>query len=729
MSRAPAVSVPKPAVPLKRSDVHPVVVLLLEANGTNAGVIERTLAEAGRGGFRVVRVSRVTEALQRLARRDIEVVLVGQPLPDGDSRGAFDCLRHAAPDALILPMSGLGLDADSTASMDYGMDGILAKRREDVSWLPETLRYVTQRKRAESVLRIAEEALFEEKERARVTLSSIGDAVLVTDLRGNVTYLNPVAEALTGWANAEAAGRSLPDVFNIVDGATREPATDPAQRAIHEDRTVGLEANCILLRRDGSESGIEDSAAPVHDRHGYVSGAVIVFRDVSQSRAMTRKMAYLARHDTLTGLPNRALLNERLSQAVRLAHRHGKQAALLFVDLDDFKEINDTLGHQRGDHVLQTVANFLTTCVRTSDTVCRQGGDEFVILLAEIEKPDDAARVAEKLLRAFTEPVVVDGHAVRVAMSIGISIYPDDGDSADALMEHADRAMYSAKTSARDDNVPRIERKNRFVVPASIENNLQRAFEKGEFVLHYQPQIDVASGQVIGVEAFVRWLDPQRGLVHPHQFLALAEQSGLIVPIGHWILQEACRQARVWQAAGAATLPVAINVSGPEFRHAHFPETVAEVLHEAAMEPGCLELELTESTLMQDPETSAARLKALKDLGVHIALDDFGAGTSSLNHLGRFPLDTLKVDHSLMQDIDKDPGRAIILRSLIGLGRNLEYRVVAEGVESVEQFGFLKAQHCDAAQGFQLGRPLPADECSRLLLARQPYRQARHGSR
>lgn len=314
-----------------------------------------------------------------------------------------------------------------------------------------TVEDISTRKSAELALREAESALFEEKERAQVTLNSIGDAVLVTDLMGNVTYINQVAEEMIGWLYEDAQGRPLSEVFNIIDGTTRQVAPDPAQRAIAEDRIIELAANCILIRRDGYESFIEDSAAPVHDRDGQVTGAVIVFHDLSQSRAMVTKMTHQAQHDFLTGLPNRALLIERLSQALKLAQRHDKQVGLLFVDLDDFKHINDSLGHGFGDQLLQTVAERLVACVRATDTVCRHGGDEFVILLAEIERPQDASGVAEKLQSAFAVPQRIDGQEINLTLSIGISVYPDDGDNIDAMMHNADIAMYNAKKSGRND--------------------------------------------------------------------------------------------------------------------------------------------------------------------------------------------------------------------------------------------------------------------------------------
>jgi diguanylate cyclase (GGDEF)-like protein/PAS domain S-box-containing protein len=580
----------------------------------------------------------------------------------------------------------------------------------------QTVEDITERKSTEFVLRAAEEALFEEKERAQVTLNSIGDAVLTTDLLGNVTYLNLVAEAMTGWSRGDALGRPLAEVFRIIDGTTRQAVVNPAQHALEEDRTVGLAADCVLIRRDGFESAIEDSAAPIHNRDGQIAGAVIVFHDVSQSRATAVKMAHLAQHDFLTDLPNRALLTERLSQAIGLAHRHRKQVALLFVDLDYFKRINDSLGHASGDQLLRSVADRLVASVRASDTVCRQGGDEFVILLAEIEQPQDAAHIAEKLRAAFSAPHLVDGQELHVTLSIGISVYPDDGGTVDTVMQNADTAMFHAKASGRNNyQFFRAEMNVRAVPRLAVESSLRRALKEGEFLLHYQPQIDLASSAMIGAEALIRWRDPNLGVVYPGQFVPIAEECGLIVPIGSWVLREACRQVRVWLDAGLRAVPVSVNISAVEFRHKGFVDGVALILQETGLAPGYLELELTESILMHDAESSTSVLAALKAMGVRLAIDDFGTGYSSLSYLKRFPIDTLKIDQSFVRDIVTDTDDATIVAAVIGMGKNLKQRVVAEGVETPEQLAFLRTQQCDEGQGFHFSHSLPAEAFGLLL--------------
>ncbi|WP_430433935.1 EAL domain-containing protein [Methyloversatilis sp.] len=587
----------------------------------------------------------------------------------------------------------------------------------------QTVEDITGRKAAEAVLQRAEEALFDEKERAQVTLNSIGDAVLATDVNGCVSYMNRVAESMTGWTAREALGQPLTEVFAVIDGTTRAVAANPAQRAVAEDRTVGLAMDCLLIRRDGVELPIEDSAAPIHDRQGRVTGAVIVFHDVSQSRAMTLRMAHMAQHDFLTGLPNRALLTERLAQAIGQAARHHKQVALLFIDLDFFKRINDSLGHAVGDQLLQCVAERLVGCVRTTDSVCRQGGDEFVILLAEIEQPQDAAGVADKLHQAFIEPQQVAGHALQITLSIGISVYPDDGNTADAMMQNADTAMYHAKAQGRNNcQFFTPEMNARAVHRLLIESGLRRALGNAEFRLHYQPQMNLASGGMTGAEALLRWRDPVHGLIPPAQFIQIAEECGLIVPIGQWVMREACRQIRAWLDAGLRVVPVAVNISAVELWRPGFADSVARILGEAGVPPHLLELELTESRLMEDAESSMSVLKSLKCIGVQLVIDDFGTGYSSLSYLRRFPFDALKIDQSFVHDLDSDEGDDGIVGAIIGMATHLRQKVIAEGVETEQQLALLRIRQCESVQGHLLGRPVDADAFAGLLAQRMPLR-------
>jgi diguanylate cyclase (GGDEF)-like protein/PAS domain S-box-containing protein len=563
---------------------------------------------------------------------------------------------------------------------------------------------------------IAEDALFVEKERAQVTLNCIGDAVICTDIAGNITFLNVVAEKMTAWSWNDAAGRPMAEVFRIVDGTTRKAVRDPMKMAIEKNETVGLTVNCVLISCDGCEYAIEDSAAPIHDRAGLVTGAVIVFHDVSAARAMSMQMTHSAQHDVVTGLPNRTLLNDRITQSIALAHRNSRSIALLFLDLDHFKYINDSLGHDIGDQLLQCVSTRLLAGVRGSDTVSRQGGDEFVILLSEISHPEDAATSAKKLLVSISAPCSIRGHDLHIDGSIGISIYPADGEDAETLIKNADTAMYCAKESGRNNfqfftaemNLKSVERQ-------SVESSLRRAIERDEFLLHYQPKINLATGEITGVEALIRWQQPGRGLVPPAQFVPIAEDCGLILPIGRWVLREACRQAREWQAAGLSFKRISVNVSAAEFRDKAFVKHVATILAETGIDASYLDLELTEGVLMANAESTGATLQALKAMGIHLAVDDFGTGYSSLSYLRQFPIDVLKIDQSFVRQITSDPDDSPIVSAIIDMAKNLKQRVIAEGIETQEQLAFLQARHCAEGQGYLFSQPLPASEFGRLL--------------
>ncbi|MEQ5836297.1 EAL domain-containing protein [Marinobacter sp. NFXS9] len=563
----------------------------------------------------------------------------------------------------------------------------------------------------------SEKTLFEERACTEVILDAIGDAVLTTDIRGDVTYLNRMAESMTGWSLAEARGRSLAEVLHLIESQTRLPASNPAVRAMHEDRMVEFETDCVLVQRDGREAPIEDSASPIHGRYGEVIGAVIVFHDVTQPRAMMSELAFLAHHDFLTGLPNRALLAERSEQAIGQASRHGKQVALLFLDVDFFKKINDSLGHAVGDQVLQTVAGRLVQCVRNTDTVSRQGGDEFVVLLAEIAGPSEAARVAEKLMSVFTEDQLLEGHEIQLTLSIGISVFPTDGDDVDTIMQNADTAMYHAKAQGRNNyqffetelNIRAIERLN-------LESGLRRALRQEEFELVFQPQIELATDSMIGAEVLIRWRHPVRGLLLPGQFIPIAEDCGLIIRIGHWVLHETCRQIRAWLDKGLAVVPLAINISAVEFNQYHFAERVQRILHETGVDARYVQIEITESLLMLDSEVSVNTLNALDAMGIKLAIDDFGTGYSSLSYIKRFPVQTLKIDQSFVRDIIIDEDDATIVTAVIGMGQNLKLKTLAEGVETDAQLDYLRAGGCDIAQGFYFSGPLLPEQFEQHLL-------------
>jgi diguanylate cyclase (GGDEF)-like protein/PAS domain S-box-containing protein len=693
-------------------------VLLIQDDPVYAGGVREALISSSDRPFHVEWVRRCAEGLEQLARgaeqekdstHGIAAVVVDLFLPDCQGIETFDRLYRAAPQIPVLILSASQDEEIAKLAVQRGAYDYLLKGRFDSYMLPKTLNNMLDRV-------ATSEVLFEEEERAQVTLNSIGDAVISTDVSGHVTYLNVVAESMTGWSREEAAGHSFEEVFPIIDATTRKAVPNPMALAVRQNKTVGLPPNCVLIRRDGFEAAIEDSAAPIHDRHGQVTGAVMVFHDVSTARAMSAQMAYLAQHDSLTDLPNRLLLKDRLAQSMARAHRHQQKMAVLYLDVDRFKNINDSLGHAIGDRLLQSVAQRLAACVRSSDTVSRQGGDEFVVLLSEATRGQEAAISAAKILLTLSKPHRIDQHDLTITVSIGIATYPDDGTEAETLMKNADFALLHAKNYGRnnyqffkpDMNVRALERQ-------SLESDLRHALDREEFVLHYQPKMNLETGAIVGLEALIRWRHPQRGLVPPSEFIRAAEECGFIVPISCWVLREGCRQARAWQDEGLPPMRIAINISAVELRSKDFVAGVRAILTETGLEPRYLELELTESFLMQDSQATAAVLQDLKELGVQLALDDFGTGYSSLSYLKRFPIDILKIDQSFVRDLTTDADDASIVSAVISMGKSLHMRVVAEGVETREQLEFLQEHNCPEGQGYYFGHPVVAGDITQIL--------------
>jgi len=684
-------------------------VLVVEDNAGDARLLREMFRSEDPDRFEITHLLRMRDAEIHLANRGTDVVLLDMGLPDGHGVDTVRRARAADPSIPIIVLTGLDDEDLAAEAMKAGAQDYLIKGQIENRALPRALRHAIERHRMQ-------ESLFVEKERAQVTLNCIGDAVICADISGNITFLNLVAEKMTGWSCQESAGRLMAEVFRILDATTRKTTPNPIELAVLHNRIVHLPLNCNLIRRDGVEISIEDSVAPIHDREGRAIGAVIVFRDVSATRALALEVAHSAQHDFLTGLPNRVLFNDRVSRAISLAPRHAQKVAVLFLDLDGFKHINDSLGHPAGDKLLQSIAKRLQACVRDSDTVSRQGGDEFVVLLSEMTRSEDAAITARRMLQAVAEVHSIDRHDLHVTASIGLSVYPDDGMDAETLIKNADTAMYQAKENGRQSyqffkpemNVRAVERQ-------SIEEHLRRALERDEFALHYQPKVNLRTGKIAGAEALIRWTNPKLGSVSPGQFIPVAEDCGLIVPIGRWVLREACTQARDWIDAGFSMGSVAVNISAMEFRDEEFIESVFAILKETRLDPEFLELELTESVLMKRAESAASVLKALRARGVQVAVDDFGTGYSSLSYLRKFPIDALKIDQSFVREITCAPAETTIVAAIISMGRSLNLRVVAEGAETQEELAFLQAHECDQAQGYFFSRPVGARQFAKLL--------------
>jgi len=550
-----------------------------------------------------------------------------------------------------------------------------------------------------------------ERRLSSTVFDSSSDAIMVSDRNNQIISVNAAFCEITGYARDEVLGK--------------DPKMLSAGRQQHEFylelwnslRETGKWNGEIWNRRKTGELYMEWlSISTVKNNQGEITHYVGIFSDITERKQAEERVRHLAHYDALTDLPNRTLFHDRLQQALIQAQRGHYQVAVMFIDLDRFKVINDTLGHSVGDLLLQAVAQRLTNCVRQGDTVCRQGGDEFVILLPEIGHAEDAALVAQKVLDSVGQPFFLDGHELHISSSIGISFFPSDGVTVDALMKNADVAMYRAKDLGRNNFQFYLSDMNaRSLEKFSLENNLRHALAHDELELYYQPLVDAGDSKLIGVEALLRWHHPELGLLHPAQFIPLAEETGMIVPIGEWVLRSACTQAQAWLKQGHAPLRMAVNLSARQFRQADLAGSVRKILDETGFDAHSLELEVTESTLMQNLDENIMTLKELKSMGIGIAVDDFGTGYSSLNYLKRLPIDTLKIDRSFVNDVIVNRDDAAIVNAIISLARSLALRVVAEGVENQEQQAFLEDHHCDEMQGYHFSHPLPADQFAELL--------------
>ena len=572
-----------------------------------------------------------------------------------------------------------------------------------------------------SARRAAELALRESEEKFRQLADNIPEIFWITDARQRkLHYLSPGFETLTGKPLTEVMRRPR-GWLQVVHPDDRERVRLARKGLPHEE--YNIEYRIVLA--DGSIRWVHDQAFPVRDASGTVYRIAGIGADVTHRKEAEEKLVYLAHYDGLTGLPNRVLFFDRLQQMLAQARRRGRQAAVMFLDLDRFKVVNDTLGHAVGDELLRNVAQRLSYCIRVGDTVARFSGDEFVLSVNDLKEAEDARHIAQKVLQAFTDPFRLNGHEVFVSTSIGIAMFPSDGEDEQSLLKSADTAMYRAKESGRDNfQFYTREMNARAMYRLELENSLRHALERDEFRLHYQPKACLVTGRVTGVEALLRWERPGHGLVAPGEFVPLLEDTGLIVPVGEWVLSEACRQIEAWRAGGHEPLSIAINMSARQFASRNLGEVVKRVLDAHKADPKLIELELTESLLMVNTEEAVRTLKYLKSLGVRLSIDDFGTGYSSLSYLKRFPIDALKIDRSFIDEITTDVDDATITLAVIGMAHNLGLKVVAEGVETEAQIAFLSANGCDEAQGYYFARPQPAGELARVVREAQRARLA-----
>lgn len=621
---------------------------------------------------------------------------------------------HGLRTSISLPLihgsqcfGALTLYAQNRSEIGTEEAGLLREMADDLAYGIAALRGEQARRDAQANLRLYQRVI-----------ESSSNAIVLTDARAPdhpITYVNPAFERLTGHSAADAIGRNARFLVRDLD----QPGLREIRQALR--RRESGHAVIELRRRDGSPVWCDLSIAPVSGEDCGVTHFVGIFVDITARVELERELAHRATHDGLTGLANRNLLYDRLSHELARARRDGSRAAVLALDLDRFKPVNDTLGHAAGDFLLKEVANRLRHAVRDEDTAARLGGDEFALVASELGAGDDAGRVAEKILAALAEPLVLEGQELSVSASIGIALFPDDAAAPEELLRCADAALYRAKEGGRN-------HWRRFAPgmlhladnPLQRAATLRRALEREEFVLHYQPKLDLRSGEITGAEALIRWCDPARGMIAPADFVPLAEDTGLIVGIGQWALRSACRQLRAWHEAGLPAIGVAVNLSARQLRQETLVATIEAVLSQTGLEAKYLELELTESMVMENFDAALTAIGRLRALGVRVSLDDFGTGYSSLGYLKRFPVASLKIDRSFVRDITTDADDAAIARAVIAMAHSLQLRVVAEGVETHGQLRYLMRHGCDEIQGYLLSRPLPAADFARFLRTAVP---------
>jgi diguanylate cyclase (GGDEF)-like protein/PAS domain S-box-containing protein len=539
------------------------------------------------------------------------------------------------------------------------------------------------------------------------TLDQTLEAVYIIDpdtLR--FTYVNEGAKRQTGYSQTELMQMTPIDI--------RKDATLEGVKKILQPLLAGvlhsLTYESVHRHKDGHDTPVEIFLQFIR-QEGQTPRFLAIATDISERKAAQEQIEFLAFHDALTRLPNRLLAKDHLHQAVLAAERENTKVALLFIDLDNFKTINDSLGHVIGDGLLKAVAVRLRECLSDADTLSRQGGDEFLIILNHVRDTESVSLVAEKILERIAEPFEIDQHELSISLSIGIAVYPDDGKDFDTLLKQSDTAMYQAKDCGRNTYRFHTDQMNIDAMEhLRMRNGLRRALANGEFVLHYQPQISLASGAVIGAEALIRWNHPELGMVAPGRFISVAEDTGLIVPMGDWVLREACRQSVAWRKAGLPELLMAVNLSAVQFKRGDVLKSVTQALAESGLEPALLELELTESILIKDTEKVLATVRQLKSLGIKLSIDDFGTGYSSLSYLKQFDVDKLKIDQSFVRNMVDDPNDAAIVRAIIQMAQGLNLTTIAEGVEDERQLALLRLQHCDEVQGYHFARPMPADQ-------------------
>ncbi|MGH7846654.1 MAG: EAL domain-containing response regulator [Candidatus Binatia bacterium] len=692
--------------------------LLLEDVPTDAELVCHELRKA-KIDFAWERVETKEAFLNGLKTFTPDAILADYNLPQFSAMDALRLLRKLELELPFILVTGSQSEEVAVECMREGADDYILKT--SLKRLPSALLNTLRKKDIELEKDRAEAELHRREEQYRLITENTQDLICMLDPVGNFTYVSPSARSLLGYEAKDLIGSSCFELIHPEDrqaaAATIEQILANADRGAQEFR---------LCRVTGEWRIFESVGSRILDDGGKPQRAVFVSRDITERKRDEETIRHLAYYDALTGLPNRTLFNDRLAQALAQAYRSRQMLGLMFLDLDRLKAVNDTLGHAMGDRLLQGVSERLKTCLRDGDTIARLGGDEFLLLLQGVTHLEDVAKVAQRLLEGLKPSFYCEGQELHTTASIGIALYPNDSKDAESLMKNADTAMYRAKELGRNNYQFYSASMNESALQRlSLENNLRRALQRREFVLHYQPQMNLTTGQITGAEALIRWNHPELGMIPPARFIPIAEESGLILPVGEWVMATATAQNKAWQEAGLRPLRIAVNLSPLHFKHKDLAQTIAKILQQTALDARYLELEVTESVIMQTTDSDAdavvATMLKLKETGIHVSIDDFGTGYSSLSYLKRFPVDTVKIDQSFIRDITTNPDDAAIAKAIISIAHSLSLRVIAEGVETEQQLNFLSSERCDEIQGFFLSRAVPADDFVEFVKAHENH--------
>ncbi len=673
------------------------------------------IVEALRAGGFVPEYERVCTRADLDAALDARVwdlVVSDYSMPQLNGLQVLERVRERRPELPFVLVSGAVGQETAVAAMKSGASDYIMK--DDLTRLVPAVRRELAEAGGRRARRLAESNLRASETLLNSIVNTAADGIIVIDESGMLEFVNAAIERMFGWKPLEVIGRNFDSLLmpRSQAGADRiSGVLDSNNRPL----SVGVGREVRAQRKDGSVFPMELTLGEMRI-DGRIKYACIM-RDVTERKCAEERIHQLAHYDKLTGLPNRALFSQLLEQALAEAKYSKKQVAVLFIDLDRFKLINDSLSHDSGDMVLKQVARRLSEAQLKRNTIARFGGDEFVVLMRDCQIPTDAAEAAQRMLTAIAQPLLLEGQEYNLTASIGISAYPSDGENPQTILKNADIAMYRAKEHGKNNyqfyssqmNLHSFER-------LVLERFLRHALDQDEFRVYYQPKVDLVSGCITGMEALLRWIHPAMGMISPTKFIPLAEETGLIVPIGAWVLKAACAQNKIWSAQGLPPLRVAVNLSARQFAQDDLHATILNVLEETGLAPELLELEITESVTMDNPEHAAALLRKLKALGIRLAIDDFGTGYSSLSYLKRFPIDNVKIDRSFIKDIPHDEDDVAITQAVIAMAHSLGLKVIAEGVESEEHVTFLRDHGCEQAQGYLFGAPMSAEEFTNLII-------------